>query len=388
MFRVPRHFFGDTEGIQSCFHIFRSRKCFRRYRGRQVPFSCFARPDSFSAILRASNPIFMFSSPGHVFSDTEGVGSRFHVLRYQTHFRRYRVCRVPFSCFALHDNFLAVPSASGPVFMFCAPGQIFGSTEGVGSRFHILRSRTRSRRYRERRFPLSCFARSDSFLTEPRTSGPVFIFCAPGFIFGGTEGVKFRFHVLRARTLCRRYRGRRILFSFFSLLDMFSAVPWASGAVFMFCATRLIFGGTEGIRSHFNFSRSRACFRRFGGRRLPISCFALPASFSTVPRVSVPVFMFCMPELIFGGPEGVGSRFHILRVRARFGRYRVRRVLFSCFARPNSFSAVQRASNPFSCFSLSNMFSAVPSASGPIFMFCTTGFVFNGTEGVGSRFHV
>jgi Plant mobile domain len=42
------------------------------------------------------------------------IGSRFHVLRAPTHFRRYRGRQVPFSCFALLDSFSAVPRASGP----------------------------------------------------------------------------------------------------------------------------------------------------------------------------------------------------------------------------------------------------------------------------------
>jgi hypothetical protein len=135
--------FGGTEGVWSCFHILRSRTRFRRYRGRRVHFSCFALPDSFSAVPRASGPVLMFCAPGLVFGATVGVGSRFHVLRPRTHFRRYRVCRVPFSCFAFPDSFSAVTRVSGPFFMFCATGLVFGGTEVVESHFHLLRSRTR-----------------------------------------------------------------------------------------------------------------------------------------------------------------------------------------------------------------------------------------------------
>jgi hypothetical protein len=60
----------------------------------------------------------MLSDPGHVFGGTDGVGSRFHVLCGQTSFRRYRGRPVS-------------------ILMFCAPGLIFGGTEGVGSRFHV-----------------------------------------------------------------------------------------------------------------------------------------------------------------------------------------------------------------------------------------------------------
>jgi hypothetical protein len=74
----------------------------------------------FPAVLRASAPVFMFYAPGQVFDGSEGVGSRFHVLCSRSRFPRYRECRVPFSCFALPDSFSAVPRASGPFFMFCA----------------------------------------------------------------------------------------------------------------------------------------------------------------------------------------------------------------------------------------------------------------------------
>jgi hypothetical protein len=90
-------------------------------------------------VPRASGLVFMFFAPEHVFGGAECVGSHFHVLRGQVYFLRYRGRRVPFSCFMLPDSFLAVPSASGPVFMFCAPGLIFGGIEGIRSRFHVLR---------------------------------------------------------------------------------------------------------------------------------------------------------------------------------------------------------------------------------------------------------
>jgi hypothetical protein len=150
-----------------------------------------------------------------------GVGSRFHVLGSRTRFRRCRVGRVPFSCFALPDSFSAVPSASGPVFMFCAPGFIFGVPEGVESRFHVLCSRTHFRRYRGRRVPFLCFALPELFLAVSREWGPVFMFCAPGLIFDSTEGIGSRFHVLRSRTHYRRYRGRRVPFSSFARMSYF-----------------------------------------------------------------------------------------------------------------------------------------------------------------------
>jgi hypothetical protein len=334
--------FGGTDG-GSHFHGLRSRTRFRRYRGHRVPFSCFALPDSYSTVPRASGPFFIFCAPGLIFGGTVGVGSRFHVLRSRTRFRRYRGRRVLLRCVVLSDSFLAVPSASGLVFMFSAPGLVFGYTEGVGSCFHVLRSRTRFRRYRGFRFSCSCFARPDSFSTVPRASGPVFMFCAPRLIFGGTVRVGSRFHVFSIRTRFRRYRGveshslflrarthfrpfqeRRVPFSRFALPDSYLAETGSSGPVFLFCAPGVIFGDSECV-----------------GSRFPI--FAPPYSFSAVPRASSLVFMFCAPGLVFGGTVGVGSRFHVFCSRTRFRWYQGHRVPHSCFALPDSLSAVPKA---------------------------------------------
>jgi hypothetical protein len=249
--------------------------------------------------------------------------------------------------------------ASGSVFIFYVPGHVFGGTVGVGSRFQVLRSRTRSRWLRVRRVPFSRFTRSDSFSTVLRASGAVFKFCAPGLIFAGTDGVGSRFHILRTRTHFRGYRGRRVPFSYFAWRDTFSTVLRASFAVFMFCALGLVFGGAEGVKCRFQVLRARTRFRRYRWRRVPFSCFKLPVSFLTVKWVSGPVFMFCAPILIFDGTEGVGSRFHVLRFWTRFRRCRGRQVPFSCFALPDSFSAVSRA-------------------SGPVFKLCAPGFDFGG----------
>jgi hypothetical protein len=185
MLRAQGVAFGGTEGVRSRFHVFRSRTCFQWNGWRWVSFSCFARPDSFSTVPRASGSIFMFCAPEIIFGGTEGIGSHFHDLRSRACFRLYRGRRVSFSYFALPDTFSAVPRLPSPVFMFCAPevishviegvgsrvlfflpGLIFGVTEGVGSRFHVLRS---------------------------------------GLVFGGTVAVGSRFHILRARTLFRWY---------------------------------------------------------------------------------------------------------------------------------------------------------------------------------------
>jgi hypothetical protein len=218
----------------------RPRTRFRRYRGRRVPFECFGRPNSFSTVPRAS---------------------RFHVMRPRTRFRRYRGRRVPFSYFARADSFSTVPRASDPVLMFCPPGLVFGGTEGVRSRFHVLRAQTRFRRYRGCRFPFSCYARPDSFSAVPRASGPVFMFCARGLVFGGTEGVGSRFNVLRARTRFRWYRGRRVPFPCYAHPDAFLAVTRATGPVFMLCARGRVFGDNEGVGSRFHVLRSRTNFR-------------------------------------------------------------------------------------------------------------------------------
>jgi hypothetical protein len=197
---------------------------------------------------------------GPVFGSTEGVGSRFHVLISRTHFRQYKGCRVSISCGALLYSFSAVPRASCSVFMFCAPRLIFGGTEGVGSRFHILRSWTHFRRYRVRQVRFSCFACLDSFSTVP-------IFSAPGHVFGGAEGVGSCSHVLRSRIRFCRYRGRWVRFSHFALPDSFSAVSRASGPVFMFCAPELVSDDTEVVGTRFPTLRSRTSFRRYRGRR-------------------------------------------------------------------------------------------------------------------------
>jgi hypothetical protein len=109
----------------------------------------------FSAVPRASGLVFMFCAPEHVFGDTEGVGSRFHVLHARTCFRRNRGCLVTFSCFDLTDSFSAVRRVPSVVFMFYAPELIFCGTEGIGSRFLGLLSRARFRRYRGRRVSIS-----------------------------------------------------------------------------------------------------------------------------------------------------------------------------------------------------------------------------------------
>jgi hypothetical protein len=106
------------------------------------------------------------------------------------------------------------------------------------------------------------------------------MFCPPGLIFDGTEGVDFRFHVYRGPPdWFRLSRGQRD--------------PSAVGPIFMFCASELVFGGTVGVGSRFHALRARTHF---------------------------------------GVIEGVGSSFHVLRARTHFQRYRGRQVPSSSFA--------------------------------------------------------
>jgi hypothetical protein len=179
MFCAPGLIFGGIDGVVSLFHVFRPRTRFRRYRRRQVPFLCFALPDTFFVSPKRVESRFHVLRFGLIFGRTEGVGSRLYVLCSWTRCRLYRVRRVPFSCFELPDSFLAVPRALCPVFMFCAPGLGVSGTEGVGPRFHVLRSRTRFRRYRGRRVPFLSFALPNSISMVPTVSGSVFMFCAP-----------------------------------------------------------------------------------------------------------------------------------------------------------------------------------------------------------------
>jgi hypothetical protein len=166
----------------------------------------------------------MFHAPGPVFGGIEGVRSRFHVLLSRTLFRRYRACRVPFSCFALLDSFSAV---------------------------------------RGRRVQFSCFAHPKPFWALPRVPSAIFIFFPPGLVLGGTEDISSRFHVLRSRTRFRRYQGCQVPFSSFELPDLFWAVPRVSSLVFMFCALGLVSDGIEGPGSRFHVLRSRTHFGRY-----------------------------------------------------------------------------------------------------------------------------
>jgi hypothetical protein len=214
---------------------------------RWVLFSYFALLDPLSTVPRVIDLVFMFCAPGPVLAVPRALGPVF------------MFCAVGF-VFDYTEGaefcFL-VPRASSLVFMFCAHRPIFGGSEGVRSSFHVLRFWTHYQRYREQSVQFSCFALPNSFPALPRASDqfscfalpdslsavprvpdPVFMFCAIGSVFGHIEGVKFRFHVLRSRTRFRWYRRRRVQFSCFVLPDPFSTVPRASNLVFMYRGRR------------------------------------------------------------------------------------------------------------------------------------------------------
>jgi hypothetical protein len=146
MFCTPRLIFGGTQGIRNQFLILHSRICFRRFRVRLVTFSRFVRLEWFRWSRGRQVP---FS------------------------------CWVSFSCFVLSELFPAVPRPSGAFFIFCAPGLFFGGTEGLGSRFHLVRSRTHCRRLYHRHLVLfSFFALPDSLLAVPRASTHFHVLCS------------------------------------------------------------------------------------------------------------------------------------------------------------------------------------------------------------------
>jgi hypothetical protein len=126
----------------------------------------------------------------------------------------------------------------------------------------------------------------------------------------------------------------------------------ASGPIIIFCAPEHVFGGIEGVGSRFHVLSSHTSFWRNRASRVPFSCFTLPDSFSAVSRASGPSFIFFALRPVFSGTKGVGSRFHVLLPQTHFHRYLGRRV-------------------PISHFALPILFSLEPSALGPIFMFCT-----------------
>jgi hypothetical protein len=188
----------------------------RRYRGRHVQCTCFMLVDPFSTVQRATDPVLMFYAPGLIFGGTEGVKSNFLFCAPRLVFGGTKTVRSHFIFYAPKLVFGCTVGAD-TTFMFCAQGPILGSTKGVGSNFHISRYRTHFRQYRGRQLQFSFRALPDSFSAVPRVPGPIFMFCAPGVFFSSTEGALSSFYVLRSRTHCRQYHEHRVQFSCFSL---------------------------------------------------------------------------------------------------------------------------------------------------------------------------
>jgi hypothetical protein len=238
--------------------------------GTESSFSCSALSDSFSAVLRASGPVFLLCPPGLVFDGSKGVDIVF-MFAIQDSFGAVSRASSPIFMFCAPVLIFDGTRASGPVFLFYAPGLVFDDTEGVRFRFHALRSLARFGHYRWRRVQFSCF-------------------CALGLVLSATKGVRSHFHVFPSRTHFRRYRGRRVLFSCFALPNLFLTITREPGRVFMFRAPRLIFDCSEGVGSHFRVLRTRTHFRRYRGRRVSFSYFPLPNTFRAEPRAPNPIF--------------------------------------------------------------------------------------------------
>jgi hypothetical protein len=107
-------------------------------------------------------------------------------------------------------------------------------------------------------------------------SAPVFMFCVPGLVFNGTVVVGYHFLVLRAQTSIRQFRGLRVPFSVIVHTYSFSTVPRASGPVFMFCVPGLFSAVSKASSSVFMSCAPRLIFDGYQGRRVPFSCFAIP----------------------------------------------------------------------------------------------------------------
>jgi hypothetical protein len=158
--------------------------------------------------------------------------------------------------------------------------------------------------------------------------------------------------------------------------------------VLIFCAPKLIVGGSDGAESPLHNLRSRTHFRRFRGSWVPFSCFAFPNSFSAAPRALGPILMFYTPGVVFDGTKGVGSSFHILRSHNRFLRYRGVGTRIDVLLSRTCFGWLRWRRDRFSCLALPDLFWAVPRASSPVFLFGAPGHVLSGTAGVRSNFDV
>jgi hypothetical protein len=76
----------------------------------------------------------------------------------------------------------------------------------------------------------------------------------------------------------------------------------------MFCAPEHVFGGTEGVGARFQVLRSQTLFGCTVGVRYRLKVLRSRTRFWRYRGRQVP-FKFCAPVLDFDGTEGVGSRF-------------------------------------------------------------------------------
>jgi hypothetical protein len=196
----------------------------------------------------------------------------------------------------------------GLVFIFCAPLLIFGGTENTGSYFNVMRSLTHFGRYRGRQVQFLCFVLSDSFWDVPRASGSIFMFCATKLIFGGTEGLGSRFHVLCSRTHFKRYRGSRVLFLWFALVGLFWGILIACCAAP--CSAVLAPFDTRGDSYFTNLKGPPVNPTAVGRVAACRSCAAqqtIAILFWAIPRASGPIFMLCRAADLFSAVPSVSG---------------------------------------------------------------------------------
>jgi hypothetical protein len=165
MFCTPRLIFGGTEGAGSNFHVL-------------------LLPNPFLTVLRTRGPVFLFCAPGLIFGGTESARSNFHVLHSRLIFVDNEGVRSHFFV-SLPDSFSVVAKVSSLVLMFCALGPAFRATVDVGTLF--------------------IFYALESIFSDIEATESSLMFCTPRLIFGSTEGTGSNFHVLRSRTHFRRY---------------------------------------------------------------------------------------------------------------------------------------------------------------------------------------
>jgi hypothetical protein len=147
------------------------------------------------------------------------------------------------------------------------------------------------------------------------------------------------------------------------LSDSFLMISRVWGPVFNFNAPGRIFGGTEGIGSRFQVPRSQTHVRLYRGHQVKFSSSTPPNTFSAVLRVSGPTFKFRALGLIFSGTESARSSCQIAcsRVLDSFsGVHRVWRHVFKFRAIVLVFCGNEDVGSYFTSFVLPDLFSAIP----------------------------